>query len=298
MKQLLVLSGKGGTGKTTVAAALIRLARVHAFADCDVDAPNLHLLMSGAEIPACTTYYGLPKAMIDPTKCLSCGLCRKYCRFNAVEFKETKFHIRVSDCEGCGVCIRLCPTEAISLLPESAGELELFQQGKVFSTACLRMGQGTSGRLVTEVKKQLKRNMEKEDLVILDGSPGIGCPVIASLVGVDIVLMVAEPSVSGLSDMKRLVCSARQFQIPMLVCTNKYDMNLKRAAAIETFCYGENIPFLGGIPFDSKVIELVNRDMCIVDVPCNAGIAMEKIYRKICKYLKEELSNDENCGGK
>ena len=285
MKQLLVLSGKGGTGKTTVAAALIRLAKVYAFADCDVDAPNLHLLMSREEIPRRTTYYGLPKAVIDQKKCRSCGSCKEHCRFDAVERSGTEFHIRPGDYEGCGVCARLCPTGAILLQPEPAGELELYQQGKVFSTARLRMGQGTSGRLVTEVKKQLKRNMGKEKLVVLDGSPGIGCPVIASLAGVDIVLMVAEPSVSGLSDMKRLVRSAGQFQIPMLACINKYDLNPKRTKEIEAFCQKEGIPLLGGIPFDAKVIELVNRGMCIADAPCNAGAAVEGIYQKICKYL-------------
>ena len=296
MKELVILSGKGGTGKTSITASFARLADRPVIADCDVDAADLHLVIPPT-IRERHVFMSGHQAVVMEEVCCNCGVCLPECRFGAImepvpEAGHDTYWIDPTSCEGCGVCARLCPTGAILLQPEPAGELELYQQGKVFSTARLRMGQGTSGRLVTEVKKQLKRNMGKEKLVVLDGSPGIGCPVIASLAGVDIVLMVAEPSVSGLSDMKRLVRSAGQFQIPMLACINKYDLNPKRTKEIEAFCQKEGIPLLGGIPFDAKVIELVNRGMCIADAPCNAGAAVEGIYQKICKYLVQRTRNN------
>jgi MinD superfamily P-loop ATPase len=178
MKQLLILSGKGGTGKTTVASAFIKLSVAKAYADCDVDAPNLHLVMAQDAAPERTDYYGMPKAEIDADRCTGCGLCKENCRFDAIS-GGNGFKVDPFACEGCGVCEAVCPANAVSLKPAIAGELTLYAgEGKVFSTARLKMGSGTSGKLVTEVKKKMRSAASPDtSLAIIDGSPGIGCPL-------------------------------------------------------------------------------------------------------------------------
>lgn len=208
MKQLVILSGKGGTGKTTVAGAFIKLTRARAYADCDVDAPNLHLISKHNSEPERNDYYGLPKANIDVKKCQNCSLCEANCRFEAISH-GARFYVDWYACEGCGVCEFVCPARAITMKEAVAGEMMLYRNGSVFSTAKLSMGSGTSGKLVSEVKKQLASVVDKETIAIIDGSPGIGCPVIASLSGADMALIVAEPSISGISDMERIITSAR-----------------------------------------------------------------------------------------
>jgi len=189
MKQLLILSGKGGTGKTTVASAFVKLANAKAYADCDVDAPNLHLIMHQPSEPKTTDYYGLPKAQINTDLCVQCDMCRENCRFDAISVIGANNEYKIDEfaCEGCGVCEAVCMTGAISLKPAVAGKLMLYVNDDVFSTAELKMGSGTSGMLVTEVKKQMKAAAPTAELAIIDGSPGIGCPVIASISGVNMV---------------------------------------------------------------------------------------------------------------
>ena len=282
MRQLLILSGKGGTGKTTVAGAFIKLSGAGAYADCDVDAPNLHLVMRQAFSPRRSDYFGLPKAKIDRNQCVQCGLCHANCRFEAI---SADYAVDGYACEGCGVCEKICPVGAISLVPIVAGELMLFVGDAVFSTAQLRMGSGTSGMLVTEVKKQMQSVAEDVELAIIDGSPGIGCPVIASLSGVDMVLIVAEPSISGISDMERIIKTARGFQTRIAVCVNKYNTNLEKTTDIVRYCQENELPFVGKIPFDSKVVESVNQGLSIVDVKCSAGEAAKAIYRNTMQVL-------------
>lgn len=280
MKQLLILSGKGGTGKTTIAGAFIKLAEARAYADCDVDAPNLHLIRPHVSPARRSDYYGMSKAVIDADSCMSCGNCSQNCRFESINESNGKYAVDAYACEGCGVCEVVCPIGAVSLQPAVAGELMLYKDDGVFSTARLRMGSGTSGKLVTEVKKQLKEEAMDTDLAVIDGSPGIGCPVIASLSGVDMVLIVAEPSLSGLSDMERIIKTAEKFKMKIGVCVNKYDTNKELAQKIEAFCQERELPFVGKIPFDNAAIKAINRGQSIVDVDCQAGRAATKVFYK------------------
>jgi MinD superfamily P-loop ATPase len=287
MKQLLILSGKGGTGKTTVAGAFIRLAGAKVFADCDVDAPNLHLVMERSSDPVRTDYYGLPKAEIDPELCAGCGLCARHCRFDAIRRGSEGYRVDAYACEGCGVCEAVCMRGAVSLKPDIAGELMLYADETVFSTARLKMGSGTSGKLVAEVKKQMQSAAAEAELAIIDGSPGIGCPVIASLSGADMVLVVAEPSVSGISDMERILTTADKFGVKAAVCVNKYDINFTVIEQIIRYCDACGIPFTGKIPFDPSVAEAVNNGKTIVDVDCPAGRAVRDVFDKTIKCLAE-----------
>jgi MinD superfamily P-loop ATPase len=284
MKQLLILSGKGGTGKTTIAGAFIKLSHARAYADCDVDAPNLHLLMQQVTSAHLTDYFGLPKAKINTEVCVKCDWCRENCRFDAID-ADAQYSVLDYSCEGCGVCEKGCPAGAITLEPSIAGELKLYVADAVFSTAELKMGSGTSGMLVTEVKKQMKTAAVNVDLAVLDGSPGIGCPVIASISGVDLVLIVAEPSVSGISDMERIIKTATGFQTKVAVCINKYNTNLVKTAEIVTYCQRNSVPFVGEIPFDSQVVVAVNQGRSIVDIDCAAGSAVKKVYEKMFQML-------------
>ncbi|MFI3212220.1 MAG: ATP-binding protein [Eubacteriales bacterium] len=279
MKKLLILSGKGGTGKTTVAAAFIELLQAKAFADCDVDAPNLHLIQSQGEPTENKEFFGSKKAVIDKSKCTFCGRCASNCRFDAIKLVKSTYMIDQYACEGCGVCEYVCPTKAISLVDDQAGKLMLYQEEAVFSTAELKMGRGNSGKLVMAVKKQLTDTSDAE-IAIIDGSPGIGCPVIASVSGVDMVLVVAEPSKSGISDMERILATVRHFGVKVAVCTNKADLSPDKAKEIVAFCSANEIPYLGEIPFDSEVSIAVNKGMSIVKSEGVASIAIKEIFLK------------------
>jgi MinD superfamily P-loop ATPase len=286
MKQLLILSGKGGTGKTTIATAFIKLSNAKAYADCDVDAPNLHLLINQLSDIKETDYYGLPKAEINIDICTNCDLCRKNCRFDAIKL-ESDYKVDYYACEGCGVCEEICPVDAVTLKPDVAGELKLYIDNAVFSTAQLKMGNGTSGMLVTEVKKQMKSAVDNVDLAIIDGSPGIGCPVIASLSGVDMVLIVAEPSISGISDMERIIETADHFKTKIAVCINKFDTNVENTQKIETFCKTHKLPFIGKVPFDKDAVKAINNGQSIIDIECASGDATKYIFDATMKLLKE-----------
>lgn len=286
MKQLLILSGKGGTGKTTIAGAMIKLSQARAYADCDVDAPNLHLSMIHTNTPERFDYYGMPKAQIDAEICIGCGNCEIHCRFDAI-IQKNGYVVDLFSCEGCGVCEAVCPVNAVSMRPAVAGEQMLYRTAhSVFSTAQLKMGSGTSGKLVTEVKKRMLSSLMPEtELAIIDGSPGIGCPVIASLSGVSMVLIVAEPSVSGISDMERIIRTAEIFHTPLCVCVNKADVNLDLTKQIERFCEGKNIPFIGTIPYDPQAVTAINDGITIVEIDCPSGRAVRQIYAETLRLL-------------
>lgn len=292
MKQLLILSGKGGTGKTTVAAAFIRLSPAKAYADCDVDAPNMHLITELSNNVDDDVdekdYFGLPTAQINENLCLKCGKCLENCRFDAVLF-DKQFYIDRFACEGCGVCAYVCPAGAIILEKKKAGELKLYCGGKSFSTARLEIGSGTSGKLVSEVKKRLAEAVGQNEFAVIDGSPGIGCPVIASLSGADMALIVTEPTLSGINDLKRIVKTARYFGVRMAVCVNKFDVNEDNTQKIVDFCKESSLPFAGKIPYDKQAVTAVNDGVSIVDVDCSCGRAVKNVFAEVMKIMAVSL---------
>lgn len=292
MKRLLVLSGKGGTGKTTVAGALIRLADAKRFADCDVDAPNLHLTVEMPEGERREDYYGLPRAEIDQDACARCGTCARLCRFHAISCgPDGRCAVEPAACEGCGLCVFACEAGAISMKPARTGALiARGDAARFYSGATLQMGSGNSGKLVSAVKKRLANAGCAGPIAVLDGSPGIGCPVIASVSGVDLVLVVAEPTLSGLSDLERILTTAARLNARCAVCVNKADVNGEIAAAIEAFCAREAIPFLGRIPYDPGVAEAVNAGIDIIRHGGAAARAVEDIYGRALKILAEEAN--------
>ena len=291
MKQLLILSGKGGTGKTTIASSFIKLSQSKVYGDCDVDAPNLHLIR-GKEFPVLEEkdYYAMPKAAINKSLCVGCGKCRTYCRFHAIEKKENGFEVNQFACEGCGVCSFVCPEKAVSLEPVVAGKLKLYKKtDEVFSTAKLKIGSGTSGKLVAAVKKQMLDTKMETPVAIIDGSPGIGCPVISSLSGVDMVLIVAEPSMSGISDMERIIKTAGVFGTRAVVCVNKFDTNLDKTNEIIEFCEKHKIPFVGKVPFDKEAVKAVNKGMTVVETDCISGNAIKQVFENTMTILKPAI---------
>ncbi len=283
MKQLLILSGKGGTGKTTVASSFIKLAEAKAFADCDVEAPNLHLI-NHEGVKESKPYFGMKKAVINQDKCISCGICQSNCRFDAIDF-DGNYTVDKYACEGCAVCQLVCPSKAIEMVEANDGETTIYRGNRLFSTAELKMGSGNSGKLVTQVKKNLRDNLTNEELVIIDGSPGIGCPVIASLSGVDMVLIVAEPTLSGISDMERILKTASIFKTKTAVCVNKYDTNIELTRKIETYTLSQNIAFLGVIPYDKKVVEIINQGRAVVEEDFSVSKAIKDVYSKAIELI-------------
>lgn len=285
MKKLLILSGKGGTGKTTVTAAFIDLLSARAFADCDVDAPNLHIVTGFKGEQRRSDYYGSQKAFIDAEKCFGCGLCADKCMFGAIGIFNGKAEINEYACEGCGVCKLVCPRGAAMMKDDIAGEQILFIGGRrVFSTAKLKMGRGNSGRLVTEVKNALFSASDAE-LAIIDGSPGIGCPVIASVTGADLALIVAEPSVSGIHDMKRILKTARILGVKTAACVNRYDICLENTEKIEGYCAENDIPFAGRIPYDPQASKAVNAGHSLASVECPAKDALKTVLANVLRLI-------------
>lgn len=284
MKKLLILSGKGGTGKTTVASALIELFNAKAFADCDVDAPNLHLVESRNKEPYVDDFYGSEKAVIDRDKCVLCGTCASNCRFDAVKHINSEYIVDEYACEGCGVCEYVCPVKAIHLEDDIAGKLMLYKDDFTFSTAELKMGRGNSGKLVMAVKKQPDKNSDAY-LAIIDGSPSIGCTVIASTSGADMVLIIAEPSQSGISDMERILKTIDRFNVSAVICINKYDISSEKTEEIILFCKENSIPFVGKIPLDSKVTKAQNNGTSVINTDCPASNAIKEMYDKIKKIM-------------
>ena len=263
MKQLVILSGKGGTGKTTVTAALTHLAAQDhqiVLADADVDAANLGLVLSPVTQET-HDFTGCRVAVVDGAHCIACGHCAEVCRFDAVVPGDT-YSVDPIACEGCAACFYECPANAISMQPQRAGQwfVATTRYGPLYH-AHLFAGQENSGKLVTLVKQmaRLRTFDDEADLLLVDGPPGIGCAVIAALSGADLALIVTEPTVSGVHDLERALGLATHFQIPAAVLLNKADLSPVQAETITTYCAANNIPLVGRLPYDSAVTDAMVR---------------------------------------
>lgn len=281
MKRLLILSGKGGTGKTTTAAAFIQFSKSRAIADCDVDAPNLHIVTEKNNECKTKEFIGSNKAVIDENVCVHCGICVEKCRFDAILDRGKSYYVDEYNCEGCGVCQYVCPKDAVRLVEDVAGEQKLYLGDAVFSTATLKMSRGNSGKLVTAVKLDMLKHAPETELAIVDGSPGIGCPVIASVSGMDLVLVVAEPSISGLHDLKRLVKTADTIGTKLAVCVNKWDQSPENTECIVSFCEENKIPFTGKIPYDKTASKAINEGKSLAEIDCAARAALLEVYENV-----------------
>jgi MinD superfamily P-loop ATPase len=267
MKQIVVISGKGGTGKSIITGSFASLAKNKVMADCDVDAADLYLLLHPA-VKETHEFSGGKTAFIDERRCSQCGKCQEVCRFEAID----NYVVDPISCEGCGICFHICPERAIKMVDSLSGKWFVSEtKYGSFVHAKLGVAEENSGKLVTLVRQNAKLIAEKEkkDFVIIDGPPGIGCPVIASLAGVDIALIVTEPTLSGIHDLERIVGVAHHFGIKGAVCINKYDLNLIVTQKIEEYCRHNNIELVGKIPFDISVTEALVRGLPIVEYSNN-----------------------------
>jgi MinD superfamily P-loop ATPase len=263
MREVVVLSGKGGTGKTSIVGAFASLANDKILSDCDVDAADLHLLLDPSPVEEHEFWSG-QVAVIDGNKCTECGECVSVCRFDAI----ADFMVDPIACEGCGFCSHVCPTGAISMRENMAGHWYVSNTrfGPLVH-AKLGIAQENSGKLVHLVRQKAKETAEKAGvaLTINDGPPGIGCAVISALSGANLACIVTEPSVSGIHDMERVLSVCRHFSIPTLVCVNKYDVNEEGTRQIEQYCSEQGIPVVARIPFDTKVTEAQVQGVPIVE---------------------------------
>ncbi|MHA2377917.1 MAG: nucleotide-binding protein [Candidatus Thorarchaeota archaeon] len=247
--EIAVISGKGGTGKTTISAAFAAISGNLVIADCDVDAPDLHILLR-PKTQKTLNFQGTKVASIDLEKCTECGLCTDKCRFDAARPPEIDQIL----CEGCGVCAYVCPEEAIEMKDRVSGYLyESETRFGPMSHARLLPGEGNSGKLVTEVRNQSQKmaSANGKGLILIDGSPGIGCPVIATVTGIRLGVVVTEPTMSGIHDMKRVLELLQRFRVQPMVIINKYDLNTENSELIEQYCSENHVELLGEIPFDS-----------------------------------------------
>lgn len=264
MKEIVIISGKGGTGKTSIVAAFASLAENKVLCDSDVDAADLHLIMD-PEIKERHDFESGRTAIINQEKCTECGICRDLCRWDAI---SEDFVVDSIECEGCGVCHYFCPEEAIDFLLNTCGEWYLSDtRFGPMAHARLGIAEENSGKLVTLIRKEGKKLAEAKnlDLLLTDGPPGIGCPVIASLGGAAAVLIVSEPTVSGRHDMERVAELAAFFKIPTMLCVNKFDLNPDQGEDIEAFAREKNIRVIGRVPFDPAFTKAMVQGKTIVE---------------------------------
>ena len=288
MKEITIISGKGGTGKTTVTAALANIWANKVLVDCDVDAANLHLALH-PQVLKTTDFYSGKKAEIDLEACTSCGRCKEVCRFKAI---DADFRIDDLSCTGCGACTLVCPAGAVKLHSNLAGQWFVSEtRVGTMVHAALGIAEDNSGKLVAQIRQVAKQLAEEKqlDTILIDGPPGIGCPVISAITGVNLVLVVTEPSLSGLHDLKRIITLTKNFGIKALVCINKYDLNPDLASEITAYCGQEGYPLVGKIPFHKGVVEgmanLSPKEYLLQNLPDKIKENIYSIYSRIQEYM-------------
>jgi len=288
MKQVVFASGKGGTGKSTIVASLSRIVHDKLLADCDVEAPDLHLLLK-EETLLQKDYSGARIARIDSTLCTACGRCREVCRFEAIDPTHA---VRSMSCEGCSACIVVCPNRAIELVSVKTGEIEVSGTDRgTFGQARLGIGAEGSGKLVTEVRRTLQEFQKDEEWTLIDGSPGIGCVVIASITATDAVVAVTEPTPSGRHDLDRVLSVAEHFLVPAYVCINKYDLNRQITEGIEEDCRNRGVPVIGWIPFDESVVKALQEGKTPVEADLGSIVRpIEAMWSRLAASLGAHAS--------
>ncbi len=282
IRELVIISGKGGTGKTSIAASFAALAKNKVMADCDVDASDLHLVLQPGIIQT-EPFEGGMKAFINKGLCASCGECLRTCRFDAI---DDNFDVDQISCEGCGVCARFCPQEAIEMRRHVSGKwfVSDTRHGPLVH-ARLGIAEGNSGKLVTLIKKKAREIADErgQGLVIVDGSPGTGCPVIATISGASLILIVTEPTVAGLHDLQRVFDLTRHFRVKAAVCVNKADINPDKAAEIKAFCEQNAVPLLASVPYDTEVTRAQVAGKSLVEF---SGGTASRILRSMWKDIE------------
>lgn len=297
MKEIVVISGKGGTGKTSIVGSFAALAHNAVLADCDVDAADLHLLLQ-PDVRQTHDFSGGKLAVVSTEKCIGCGKCEEVCNFDAVMFNgplneivDKTYTIDSIACEGCGVCVHFCPADAIEFKDTINGQW-FISDTRFGPMVHARLGpaEENSGKLVSLIRKEAKRIAaeQNKDLIIVDGSPGIGCPVIASISGADLVLVATEPTISGQHDLNRVVELTEHFKIPTAVCINKYDINPKIAETIEKQALQQDIKVLGKIAYDTVVTKAQIAGKTIIEYSSN-GVKEQivSLWESIVDMLKE-----------
>ena len=288
MKELVIISGKGGTGKTSVTASLAALAKCSVICDCDVDAADLHLVLT-PQIKEEHEFISGHEAVIRQNDCIGCGICQDICRFSAVQTKQTfrgdlLFSIDPVACEGCGVCVRFCPEKAIDF-PQNVCGKWFVSDTRLGPMVHARLGVAAenSGKLVSTVRREARSIAEKEiyELIIVDGPPGIGCPVIASLTGSTQVLIVTEPTVSGEHDLERVLSLARHFQIPASVCVNKWDINQEMTARIEEKAVARGAEIAGRICYDRAVTQAQIQQKAVVEIYAPSADDIRQLWNNL-----------------
>ncbi|MFH7319135.1 ATP-binding protein [Desulfurivibrio sp. D14AmB] len=293
MKELLILSGKGGTGKTTVTGALAAIINNKVMADCDVDAADLHLLLKPRDSVAHEFWCGA-EARIDPQRCSGCGTCFELCRFKAIELKD-KARLLPFACEGCGVCAQFCPEGAINMVDKLSGSwfVATTDHGSLVH-ARLGVGEENSGKLVGLVKRKARElaTSQGAQWLLVDGPPGLGCPAIAALAQVQAALLVTEPTRSGLHDLQRVAELTAHFRVPTAVCLNKWDLHPEQASKIAQFCRQQQLSLVGKIPFDRAVVDAIVQGLPLPAHAPNAPatMAIEQMWAELETFLaREEL---------
>ncbi|WP_027718784.1 ATP-binding protein [Desulfovirgula thermocuniculi] len=284
MREIVILSGKGGTGKTTISGSLAVLASNKVMADCDVDAANLHLLLKPVTRSS-FPFYGMPKARINREKCLECYLCVFRCAFEAI---EPGLVVNESRCEGCAVCYHTCPCKAVEMVEHVAGRLHISDTAYgPLVHARLGAGEDNSGKLVTAVRREARRlaEEEKKELIITDGPPGIGCPAISCLAGVDLVLVVTEPTLAAKHDLERVLDLADHFGCHAVACINKCDLEPAITQEIERLCRQRSVPVVGELPYDEKAMEATKKGQPVVELGGPLAGQITALWREVKKIL-------------